>query len=178
MGQHKFYLRQKENGSAFSANGDGSPVASTPANGTRTDAPLGAGTTLMARLEHLERQNRRTRVVLGALLALSAYLAFSALAPGQLVVEKTRLESQELKLTDASGTTRLFLRMYSDAPVLQLMDSRGEPRLSLGVRFDDRPFISLSDGEGRTRASMGMTEADQPAIRLYDANGAPSFQIN
>lgn len=179
MGQHnKIYLRQKENNRAFVSKAEEHAAPSPPAPESREESHAEAGPWIASRLDRLERQHRRTRVVVVALLLLGAYLVFVELAPRQLVVEKTHVESKELKLTDAAGTTRMFLRMYSDAPVLQLMDSHGQARLSLGMRFDDTPFIALSDGNGQTRATLEMTEGDEPALRLYDANGDPSFHAN
>jgi hypothetical protein len=75
------------------------------------------------------------------------------------VVTPTLLESRELKILDSDGNPRLFVRMYSRVPVLQVMDTAGKPRMSLGLRFDDTPFIDLSDATGRTRATLEMTDA-------------------
>ena len=61
---------------------------------------------------------------------------------------------------------------------MQLLDTSGKPRLSLGMRFDDTPFIDLSDRTGRTRATLELTEKDEPALRLFDENGEPTFNIN
>lgn len=100
------------------------------------------------------------------------------LFPDSVIVKQTLLESEEVKLIDKSGATRLFLRMYSRVPVLQIIDSKGKPRMSIGLRFDDTPFIDLSDHTGKTRATFEMTEDDEPTLRLFDANGETSFAIN
>lgn len=133
---------------------------------------------LPARLEQLERQNRRMRLFLLSLFLAVAYLAFAHLPPDNIIVRQVLMESEQLKILDSSGNTRMFLRMYSRVPMLQLLDSRGKPRLSMGMRFDDTPFIDMSDSTGRTRATFEMTEKDEPTIRLYDEEGKPSFTIN
>ena len=112
------------------------------------------------------------------LLLLGAYAVSDRFDLEQAVVTPTLLESRELKILDSDGNARLFVRMYSRVPVLQVMDTAGKPRMSLGLRFDDTPFIDLSDATGRTRATLEMTEDDAPAMRLMDENGETTFRIN
>lgn len=130
------------------------------------------------RLERVERQNRWMRLGFLVLLLLGGFAVADRLDLDQVVVRQTLLESKELKLLDNDGNPRLFVRMYSRVPVLQVLDTAGKPRMSLGLRFDDTPFIDLSDGEGRTRATFEMTEEDAPAMRLMDESGKTTFRIN
>ena len=130
------------------------------------------------RLERVERQNRWMRLGFLLLLLLGGITVSDALDLSQVVVRQTLLESKEIKLLDNDGNARLFLRMYSRVPVLQVLDASGKPRMSLGLRFDDTPFIDLSDGSGRTRATFEMTEEDAPAMRLMDESGNTTFRIN
>jgi hypothetical protein len=130
------------------------------------------------RLERVERQNRWMRLGFLVLLLLGGYAVSDKLDLDQVIVRQTLLESQELKLLDNDGNARLFVRMYSRVPVLQVLDTNGKPRMSLGLRFDDTPFIDLSDGQGRTRATFEMTEEDAPAMRLMDEAGRTTFRIN
>ena len=83
-----------------------------------------------------------------------------------------------MQLFDEDGNTRMYMRIYSGVPVVQLIDKGGVPRLSMGLRYDDSPFISLADVSGQTRASLQVGEDDQPALNLFDANGDPSFSAN
>lgn len=130
------------------------------------------------RLERVERQNRWMRVGFLTLVLLGGYAVSDKFDLDQVMVRQTLLESQELKLLDNDGNARLFVRMYSKVPVLQVLDATGKPRMSLGLRFDDTPFIDLSDGQGRTRATFEMTEEDAPAMRLMDEAGRTTFRIN
>jgi hypothetical protein len=130
------------------------------------------------RLERVERQNRWMRLGFLILLLLGGFAVSDKLNLDQAIVRQTLFESQELKLLDNNGNARLFVRMYSRVPVLQVLDAAGKPRMSLGLRFDDTPFIDLSDGEGRTRATFEMTEDDSPAMRLMDEAGNTTFRIN
>jgi hypothetical protein len=133
---------------------------------------------LMRRVTQMER---RIRIQLYALILLAVGgLAFllNTLLIGDGVVQQRLMESRELTLLDNAGNARLFVRMYSKVPVVQIMDSNGKPRMSLGLRFDDTPFLDLSDSTGRTRATFEMTEQDAPALRMFDQNGNPTFTIN
>lgn len=132
-------------------------------------------------MRRVARMERRIRIQLYALVLISvAGLGFlvDKLLIEEVIVQQRLMESRELTLLDNAGNARLFLRMYSKVPVLQIMDSNGKPRMSLGLRFDDTPFLDLSDSTGRTRATFEMTEQDAPALRMFDQNGNPTFTIN
>lgn len=137
----------------------------------------GGGDDVSTRMDRLERSNRRLRMLVIALLLAVAYAIGSEYITNNPIVRQTLMESSELKLLDNAGNARLFLRMYSKVPVLQILDQNGKPRLSLGLRFDDTPFIDLSDATGRTRATFEMTEQDEPTLRLIDETGETSFKI-
>lgn len=146
---------------------------------TPTERPMGLPVeSIRRRLERVERQNRWMRLGFLLLLLLGGYAVSDKLNFDRVMVRQTLLESQELKLLDSDGKPRLFVRMFSRVPVLQVLDASGKPRMSLGLRFDDTPFIDLSDGQGRTRATFEMTEDDTPAMRLMDESGKTTFRIN
>ncbi len=133
--------------------------------------------TIEQRVVKLEKQNRRLKFGMAGLAVLFGYLALGDVLPESVIVQQTLMESKELKLLDNDGQPRLFLRMFSRVPVLQLLDQTGKPRMSLGLRFDDSPFIDLSDKSGRTRATLEMTSDDKPSLQLFDENGVSSFKI-
>ena len=134
--------------------------------------------TLSTRLDRVERQNGWLKFLVLVLTLGATYTLYNEIFPDGVLIQKTMMESKELKITDADGNPRLFLRMYSRVPVLQLMDGNGRPRMSLGLRFDDTPFIDLSDQRGNTRATLEINQEDAAALRLYDENGEVSFKIN
>ena len=111
------------------------------------------------------------------MLALTVLFAAKTFLPPDTIVRQTLMESKELKLLDNDGHPRLFLRMYSRLPVLQLLDANGKPRMSLGLRFDDTPFFDLSDNTGSTRASFQLSPEGEPVIELFDENGESSTRI-
>jgi hypothetical protein len=133
---------------------------------------------LLQRMTRMERRLRVQTFALVILVVAGLGAAFDELLVEEVIVRQKLMESKELTLLDNDGNARLFLRMYSKVPVLQVMDSNGRPRISLGLRFDDTPFLDLSDRSGRTRATFEMTEDDAPALRMFDENGTPTFNIN
>lgn len=130
------------------------------------------------RLNGLEAQNRRLQFLLLTVYLLFGYLLHLQFSPNEVVVEEKLTQTKEVILADNAGLARMHIRMYSDRPILQLLDGNGTARLSLGMRFDDAPFIDFADKDGKTRASFNMSETDEPAIRIYDRDGKPSFTVN
>jgi len=163
------------------ANADAADTASADA-----ESALGPGLVveqtsvdeLLLRLARLERRLRMQFFALLLVVLVGAWTLLDGFLVEDVVVRQKLMESRELTLIDNEGNARLFLRMYSKVPVLQIMDSDGRPRMSMGLRFDNTPFLDLSDRRGRTRASLEMTEDDAPALRLFDENGTPTFNIN
>lgn len=137
---------------------------------------------LHRRLARLERWNRRLSYALfGCVAAVMALALFMVSVNARSTVEGQAAglgQSQEIKLVDAAGRSRLLLRMYSGLPIMQLMDEGGQTRLAFGLRFDNAPFVDLSDGSGKTRASLFLNDSDEPALRLFDKDGAATFSVN
>ena len=133
---------------------------------------------LLRRINRLERRLRMQSIGVLVLALAGLGVLLNGLITEDVIVRQKLMESRELTLLDNDGNARLFLRMYSKVPVLQIMDGNGRPRMSLGLRFDDTPFLDLSDSRGRTRATFEMTEDDAPALRLFDENGTRTFNIN
>ncbi len=147
-------------------------------NAPESKPPSEDDSAVFERLGKLEKANRLLTYGVLLLAGVCAYLTLGRLVTEDVIVQQKLMESKELKLIDSEGNPRLFLRMFSRVPVLQVLDANAKPRMSLGLRFDDTPFIDLSDRTGRTRATFEMTEDDAPALRLFDENGRTTFNIN
>ncbi len=146
--------------------------------GTECDSPPTEAHDKTHQIARLEAQSRRTQLMLLVAYMLLGYMIFLLTNASQPVFQRTGTVSEEIKLVNSAGTAQMFLRVHSGKPVLQLLDSQGTSRLTLGVRFDDTPFIDFSDKEGRTRGSFAMTENDEPAVKIFDENGQVSFTFN
>jgi hypothetical protein len=133
---------------------------------------------LAQRLQKAERQSRWLKYALLIMAPLLIYVFVGQELPTQLVQREALVAAKRMKLFDENGNTRMFMRVYSGVPVVQLIDENGMPRLSLGLRYDETPFISIADVRGQTRASLQVGENDQPALKMFDENGEPSFSAN
>ncbi len=133
---------------------------------------------LLARVAKLERRNRLVVSFFALFTAVALVAASVAVLNQNIIVQQKLMESKELTLIDNDGNARLFIRMFSRVPVLQILDSNGKPRMSMGLRFDDTPFIDLSDRNGNTRATLEITTDDSPALTMFNENGDTTFTIN
>jgi len=124
---------------------------------------------LSARLDRLERENRRMRRAGGVLLAGLAALVLTgqALPAGAPRV----VEAELFVLRDSGGSTRAVLHTQADgSPSLDFRDAAGRPRASLGVQGDAAHFgLTGTSGKGGT---FLRTQANgRPSLILADANG-------
>jgi len=133
---------------------------------------------LAQRLQKAERRSRWLKYTLLLMAPLLVYVFVGQELPDRLVQREPLVASDRMQLLDEDGNTRMYMRIYSSVPVIQLIDKGGVPRLSLGLRYDDSPFISLADVSGQTRASLQVGENEEPALKLFDENGEPSFSAN
>jgi hypothetical protein len=134
---------------------------------------------LEARLEKLERQNRRLRHVglLFLLIAGAGFLLAQAsckrpgAAPGAAMPAASydTLVVHRLELRDNAGKLRGFWEATDEGADLVLCDAAEKPRAELGVAADS-PVLALFDAAGKLRAWLNVT-ALGPRLALYDAAG-------
>jgi len=133
---------------------------------------------LAQRLHKAERQCRWLKYALIVMAPLLLYVFVGQEMPRQLVEHEPLVAADRMQLFDENGNTRMYMRVYSGVPVVQLIDESGTPRLSLGLRYDDSPFINLSDVSGQTRASLQVGADDRPRLNLFNEKGEPSFSAH
>lgn len=133
---------------------------------------------LLTRVAKLERRNRIVMYIFSLFVVVVLISATFSVLNQNIIVQQKLMESKELTLIDSQGNARLFIRMFSRVPVLQILDANGKPRMSMGLRFDDTPFIDLSDRKGNTRATLEITSDDSPALTMFNKNGDTTFTIN
>ncbi len=118
-----------------------------------------------ARLEKLERQNRRMRA--GGIGALVLIAAVSLL--GQAAAPEKVIRAQRFEVVDAAGTFRAGLETTSDgSPWLRLDGKGGGRRVLLGVPASGIPEMSLWDGDGKRRIFLGLGRDGSPAMSFID----------
>ncbi len=155
--------------------------------------------TLIERLDRLERENRRLKIA-GAILLLvvAAGGAMGQVLPKAVpkVVEAERFVLRDTKgkilatlgaeasgllalvLYDQNGKARAVLGVVADGrPVLSLLDQNGKDRAGLGLLPDGVPTLSLLDQNGKDRATLAVKADGTPALGLFDRDGKVIWRV-
>jgi hypothetical protein len=127
---------------------------------------------LVARVERLERENRRLkRLATAATILLAAGLLLAPAAPK--TVPKL-LKAREVQVVDDEGAPRITLALAASGdPELRIAGSKGSG-IRLGLA-QDHPALSLRD-ENRERASIEVGES-ATALGLEDADGKRAARL-
>ena len=120
---------------------------------------------VVARLENVERQNRRLKAAGIAVLVL----AVAGLLMGQTMPRARIVEAEGFVLKDAAGKVRAELAGDNHLTRLRLNDENGEGRAVLTVAKDG-PRLNLYDENGEVRAILTVAK-DGPRLNLYDEDG-------
>jgi hypothetical protein len=162
---------------------------------------------LEARLEKLERQNRRLKglglgflliVLSGLLLARTLHKPAHAAPASAASVTYDTLVVHRLELHDEAGKLRGDWIVKNGVPSLSLYDAAGRPRAELGVfggfsslsltgaagktsvvlfANDGRPCLLMCDAADEVRALLGVS-GEGPSLQFYDAAGKGGVDIN
>jgi hypothetical protein len=149
----------------------------------KTDTPSLAD--LEARLEKLERQNRRLKRV-GLLFLLIAGAGFllaqvprkparAAPVPAARAATYDTLVVHRLELRDEAGKLRGVWNTTDEDATFWLNDTAGKPRALLVVSAYG-PSLQLYDAAEKTRAALNVV-ADVPGLWLADAAGKPRARL-
>jgi hypothetical protein len=113
--------------------------------------------TLAARIDSLERQNRRLKRGAVALAAIGLCAGAAAQKPAAVVGDR-------FTLVDTMDRTRATLEnrvgTAATSPALTFLDDKGQPRLRLGLGPHGAALLETIDENGKTRDFFG-----GPAIR-------------
>ena len=122
--------------------------------------------TLVRRLSHMERENRRWRWLVTVTLATLA----AAVIVGHLVPRKV-VEARRFVMRDADGRSRAELGMTTDGTsVLVLNDKDERPGVALSVLPNGPRTVSLLDENGKTRSVLTARVDGDSGLRLFDEN--------
>ncbi len=120
---------------------------------------------VVARLEKVERQNRRLR---GAGIAV-VVVAVAGLLMGQAMPKERIVAAEGFLLKDARGKVRAKLSVDKDRPMLALADEHEMPRVGLSVDKDG-PMLAMGDEYGMPRVELSVGK-EGPRLILADENG-------
>jgi hypothetical protein len=128
---------------------------------------------VLARLDRLERQNRRLRwAIAAAVLLAGGLLALAAWRPAPLQAEPSQsraLEADKFTLRDEHGTTRAGLSIGKAGPMLIFYDERGKARGGFGLSREGTA-VRFLDNSGRAVAGLSV-ERGGVAVGYLDEQG-------
>jgi hypothetical protein len=122
--------------------------------------------TLPARVEALERENRRLKRV--AVLVAAALTAVAAV--GMSAPPTKTLDLGILRIVDSKGKARAVLGVGDEGPALALLDEKGRLRANLGVAREGAS-LDLLDANEQPRAQLIVDEKQEPHLDFTDAKG-------
>jgi hypothetical protein len=120
---------------------------------------------LVQRLEKVEQQNRKLKMV--GVVVLS--LAVAGMVMGQAMPRARIVEAEGFVLKDGAGKVRAELSVVKDGSQLTLGDENGTTRVALIVGKVG-PLLALADETGKFRAWL-VAHKDGPVLNLLDENG-------
>jgi hypothetical protein len=154
------------------AAGEPAPAAPRPPSPEETIGE-GAKAAILARLEELERRQRRRwwfrapiLALLGLVLGTQAYVLSRPQPAGPLQIHA-------LEIRDAKGAVRAGLGTLNGKVGLDLWDAGGKRRAVLGLGPDGSPALALYDREQRLRAELDLGPDGAPKFTLRENLGPP-----
>jgi hypothetical protein len=123
--------------------------------------------TVIARLEKVERQNRRFKLAGVCLLILGS----SLLLMGAFASPPRTVKAEHFTLLDPRGKARARLSTVGDSAVLSFHDQQGLTRASFTVGSDGFPGLVFHDQHGEVRVFLGVVDGE-PVLGLRDHRGA------
>jgi hypothetical protein len=119
------------------------------------------------RLEKLERENRRFKVLGSAALLGVAGALFLGLA----AAPPKKLEAEVIVVKSPNGKAQMILGVGEEGPALTLVDKNGKLRVNIDVSTDG-PGLDLLDAAESPRAQLMVTEDQGPLLNFTDSKGA------
>lgn len=129
--------------------------------------------TIMARLERLETQNRRMKRVGFAALLVSGAVFWM----GQARVNVSKdVESRKFTLMDVKGKKRAELGVTVGRPALLFYDSMDQVSVSVGIDEEGPGLVIYGPNEQR-QAALSLTD-NGPVLKLHAANGTTRMNLS
>jgi len=127
--------------------------------------------TIVARLEKLEKQNRRLKSAGIALVMLCSSAVLIAARPAQSAPPV--LTAKKFTLVTSGGREIMSMTSdTSDQPGLQILDTGGKERAWLGVFGKPgqtaEPGVAFFDTDGVERLWAGLSQGTAPRVIIYD----------
>ena len=127
--------------------------------------------TIMARVERLERQNRRMKlVVVSMVVVVGAGLLMGQASPTKKVPKV--ITAEKFRVVDKDGNLRIGLGVEPDgSPRLMFIDEDGKTRIGLYVERDDSTGMVLNDKDEKGGIELRVLPDGSPGLVLKDKDG-------
>jgi hypothetical protein len=131
---------------------------------------------LTRRLDRLERENRRLKLLGGlALLGVAAVTVMGQSTPAPVA---NTLEAERFVLRDGAGNVRATLGLRPDgSAALALADDTQQDRAVLSVTAPGQASVDLSDRAGHLRAGLGVRADGTAQLALLDQTDRPRVEL-
>ena len=123
---------------------------------------------LLARIERLERSNRKLRRASIAIASAGLLLGLAGMAAPALC---DTLYAERLVLHDPSGSQRIVADAYGGAPTLSVLSKEGRALAKIGVGQDGEPYLTFFDSKG---AEKGTWKGSIPTQARPETKPVPS----
>ena len=131
---------------------------------------------LTKRVEKLEKENRRLKVISFLVLFMLSVVLFM----GATKWNKEIL-TESLKVVDKNGSTRIEVSTDVEGtkiPAIAFYDSKGETKLMMAVAEDETPMIALCDSKGEKTLAMSVPENGAPSIDFFNSEWKTKLTIS
>jgi hypothetical protein len=148
------------------------------------------------RLDQLEREVRRWRLVAAGLALGTVALGIIGAAAPRRVIEAQKFVVRDgaghvrvelgpsdgdkevvLRFKDSTGSSRATLGLEGETSLLVLGDKTGRPRVGLTTLAQGAPGVTLYDPSGRARVELGLGREGEPRVALLDARGGSAWKV-
>ena len=93
-------------------------------------------------------------------------------------MDADELRTRRLVIEAPDGNPRVVIAADDDRTLLTLLDTRSQPRFTVGINEHDvlgaAAVLTLMDYRGRPRWAVGVLDNEEPFVVVYDADGRPS----
>ena len=140
-------------------------------------------TTLLGRIDKLERSAARQRgisLAMGALVALFAFGGASSSGPIRITASdgtSTYISGGLIKFYDSQDRVRSYVGLSTDGSAnITVYDTAGTKRMIAGEGTSGGPLLEVNDSSGTLRAYMGQYASGGYGMYSNDSSGTTTWQ--
>ncbi len=126
------------------------------------------------RIERLERQNRRMKLVGGAGLMIAAVVLIMGQGFSERTLKANKVETRQLMIVDKKGAVRGFMGVIDGNPALVLGAAEGSV---ISLTASKKPTLQMVKKGEKISISLGVGRDGSPGLDLYGEGGDPQATL-